>query len=178
MLKIISGTKKNALIAQPPSTTRPTMQRVRKTIFDMIFSKVKGKVVVDCFAGSGAMGFEALSIGAEHAFFIEKDQAAFEVVRSNAAKLGFEEKSTIVRADFFKVNSYKRKIDRKIDIAFIDPPYGKFSDQEILKALEEIMPDGLAIFETNSPVKLSEEQILEKKQIADKYITFFKIFGA
>lgn len=177
MLKIISGTKKNTLISQPPSITRPTMQRVRKTIFDMIFSEVKGKVVVDCFAGSGAMGFEALSIGAEHAFFIEKDQTAFEVIGSNAAKLGFEKKSSIIRADFFKANPYKRKINRKIDIAFIDPPYGKFSDQEIINAIEEIMPDGLAIFETNTPLSLPEEHILIKKQISDKYITFFKIYS-
>ena len=64
MLKIISGIKKNTNIEQPKSVTRPTMQRVRKTIFDIIFKEVKGKNILDCFAGSGAMGFEALSIGA------------------------------------------------------------------------------------------------------------------
>ena len=87
MLKIISGIKKNTNIEQPSSVTRPTMQRVRKTIFDMIFKEVKGKNVLDCFAGSGAMGFEALSIGARKAYFIENDKSAFHVIKSNASKL-------------------------------------------------------------------------------------------
>lgn len=178
MLKIISGTKKNTLIMQPPSSTRPTMQRIRKTIFDIIFQEIKDKIVIDCFAGSGAMGFEALSIGAKHAFFIESDKTAYNIIKNNAQKLKLEDKSTIINANFFKTQSYLKKIDKKIDIAFIDPPYGQFQEQEILKVLENLMPNGLAIFETNTTLELPETQILLQKQISDKYITFFKVYSA
>lgn len=176
MLKIISGIKKNTNIEQPSSVTRPTMQRVRKTIFDMIFKEVKGKNVLDCFAGSGAMGFEALSIAARKAYFIENDKSAFHIIKSNASKLSFNDKSVIINADFFKPQTFKHLIKDKIDIVFIDPPYGKFRHEDILSVLNELGIKGLCIFETNEMLENLEYQILNLKKISDKYITFFKNF--
>ena len=176
MLKIISGIKKNTNIEQPSSVTRPTMQRVRKTIFDMIFKEVKGKNVLDCFAGSGAMGFEALSIGARQAYFIENDKSAFHVIKSNASKLSFNDKSVIINADFFKPQTFKHLIKDHIDIIFIDPPYGKFHYEDILSVLNELGIKGLCIFETNEMLENLDYQILNLKKISDKYITFFKNF--
>ena len=177
MLKILSGIKKNTNIEQPKSVTRPTMQRVRKTIFDIIFKEVKGKNILDCFAGSGAMGFEALSIGANKAYFIENDKSAFNIIKNNAIKLSFNNKSVIINANFFNPKTFKHLITDQIDIVFIDPPYGKFSPKDIIDVLQELQIKGLCIFETNEMIENLEYPISNLKKISDKYITFFKNFN-
>ena len=84
MLKIISGIKKNAIIDQPKNITRPTMHRVRKVIFDTIYPFIKDSVILDAFAGSGAMSFEALSIGAKFAYLFDISKEATDIIKKNS----------------------------------------------------------------------------------------------
>ncbi|HVL91236.1 MAG TPA: 16S rRNA (guanine(966)-N(2))-methyltransferase RsmD [Actinomycetota bacterium] len=121
-LRVISGEAKGRRLKTPPGLeTRPTSDRVRQTLFD-ILGDVSGDHVLDLFAGSGALGIEALSRGASRAIFVESDPVAVRVVRENLAVCGFEGRAKVVRAD---AEDYvqRRSGDSPCDLAFLDPPY-------------------------------------------------------
>lgn len=196
MLKIISGSRRNAAIENPFNVTRPTMQRVRKVIFDVLQNKVFNAKILDCFAGSGAMGLEALSLGAKFAFFFENDPHAARVIKKNIEKLKFSESSFLKKKDFFlsEVSDFngeicdlmknihdpsKNAVDQekylKFDIIFIDPPYHKYALSEVLQKFADLgIRDSLCVFETESADDFPENYILRKK-IGDKFVYFFNL---
>ncbi len=108
------------LVSPDGTTTRPTTDRVREAIFNSLGSAglVEGALVADLFAGSGALGIEALSRGAERCVFVERDRAALRALGENLDSLGLNERSRVVAAD---VLSAVAEIDA--DLAFADPPY-------------------------------------------------------
>ncbi len=157
-MRIIAGQAKGKRIAIPPhSAIRPTSDRVREAIFNALFSLggVEAKLVVDVFAGSGALGLEALSRGASHAVFIEQDSTAARILRGNIQALAFQEQATIIKSDALtwlgepRVPTQKvlpppvlrdekpsSKIsDFEFDIAFCDPPYDFKSWDKLLASL-------------------------------------------
>ncbi len=107
----------------PPRGTRPTTDRVREALFNVLAARVDlhGAVVLDLYAGSGALGLEALSRGAASALFVEADQRAATVIRQNIASLGVSG-ATLRRATVASVLA--GRADRPADIVFADPPYG------------------------------------------------------
>ncbi len=125
-MRIIAGTMKGRALACPAGQgTRPTTDRVRESIMSCVFSARGGfgdAMVLDAFAGSGALGFEALSRGAARAVFYERDAAAHKVLAANAAKLGLEPRqATLVRGD---VMERPPRFSRPaFDLVFLDPPY-------------------------------------------------------
>ena len=121
-MRVTSGEFGGRKLVTPPGlTTRPTTDRVRQAVFNSLThgGMLDGAVVADLYAGSGALGIEALSRGAERAIFVERDRSALEALRENIAALGIAERSTIVASD---VLAWVPAM-RGIDIAFIDPPY-------------------------------------------------------
>jgi len=123
-MRIISGEFKNREIKMPKSRdVRPTSQKVRKAIFDVLAGGIQGKKVLDLFSGSGALGFEALSLGAGYITFVEKKQIAIKTIYENAALLGIKDKCRIISRDVLesldKLNAQKSGFD----IVFADPPY-------------------------------------------------------
>ena len=128
-IKIIAGQYKSRLL-EVPAVSRPTLARARQVVFDILYSLIPGgvgdKIVLDCFAGSGAMALEALSRGASYAYLMDKDHTAIGVMHDNIKKLGITNAS-IMRVDLQK-RIYKNK-ERAVDIVFLDPPYDcVFSD--------------------------------------------------
>lgn len=119
-MRIIAGEfRSRKLKSVPGLAVRPTPDRLREALFNVIAPRLPGSVFVDAYAGSGAVGFEALSRGAKRVILIEKKQAALEVIRENAASLGIsKEDVSIVRghAGLLLANYHG-------DIAFVDPPY-------------------------------------------------------
>ena len=109
------------LVAPAGNTTRPTTDKVREAVFNSLASMgvLDGAVVADLYAGSGAMGIEALSRGAERCVFIERDRAALVALRANVAALRIEARTAIVTSD---VMAWVPAM-RGTDVAFIDPPY-------------------------------------------------------
>lgn len=121
----------------PPKGTRPTSDRVREALFSSLeaMMDLDGAQVLDLYAGSGALGFEALSRGAEHATFVESDKRAAEVLKVNAKELGFANTTIANRT----AEAYASADGEKFDVVFADPPYA-VTDDEIEKVLRGIAP--------------------------------------
>jgi 16S rRNA (guanine966-N2)-methyltransferase len=134
------------LLAPAGSTTRPTSDRVREATFNSLESSgdVEDADVLDLFAGSGALGIEALSRGARHATFVERDRAALEALRANLASLGLgPDRATVVVGDALASSS-----GRRYDLALLDPPYDYDGWDDLLGRLTA----GVAVCESPRPV--------------------------
>lgn len=121
-MRIIAGAWRGRVLDAPSGiATRPTADRVRETLFSMLTSRLgsfEGLRIADLFAGSGALGFEALSRGASSATFVERDSSAIAAIRANAERLGATEQITILGANALILPSA-----RPFDLVFADPPY-------------------------------------------------------
>jgi 16S rRNA (guanine966-N2)-methyltransferase len=121
-LRIIGGAFRSRLLKTPKGIkTRPTSAIMRKCVFDICQQHIQGKHVLDLFAGSGAMGLEALSRGAAHATFIDKDKQAIRTIEENIALLNVETSCCTYLGDAFSI--LKRKTIKHFDLVYIDPPY-------------------------------------------------------
>jgi 16S rRNA (guanine966-N2)-methyltransferase len=130
------------LYAPRGRTTRPTSDRVREALFSML-GPVDGVSVLDLFAGTGALGIEALSRGAAKALFVERDAAAVAALRDNLARLGLGEPQARVRVgDALSALRSARKTPETYDLVFVDPPYDQLRDSE--RELTALLPAVLA----------------------------------
>lgn len=150
-MRIIAGTRKGHTIEAPPGRgTRPTSDRVRENIFN-ILGPVDDADVLDLYAGSGAMGLEALSRGAASAVFVERDQAAVRAIERNLDKLRL--RGTVLRQDAIAILAAEK---RKYDLVFVDPPYEMYTDLQprLARYLPSILTeDGVAVVETDKRVE-------------------------
>lgn len=134
-MRVISGTARGLkLDSLDGLSTRPTLDRVKESIFNMLFDKTVGANVLDLFAGSGAMGIEALSRMAENCTFVDSYPGAIDIVNKNIAKARFTDKSKVVSSDF---KQFLTTTTDKYDIVFVDPPYGAGYVEEVLELLYE-----------------------------------------
>jgi 16S rRNA (guanine966-N2)-methyltransferase len=146
-VRIIAGANRGARIFAPKGEdTRPTSDRVREAAFNLI-GPVEAATVLDLFAGSGAMGLEALSRGAASATFVESDRDACRTIDRNLEKLGLTG-ATVLQRDVFQALAADR---RTYDLILCDPPYGFDQDARIAPCLvRALAPDGLVVYETTS----------------------------
>jgi 16S rRNA (guanine966-N2)-methyltransferase len=120
-LRIIAGTHRGRpMVAPRGMATRPTTDRVREALF-AVLGDIDGYKVVDCYAGSGGLGFEALSRGAVHALFVESGRAAADCIERNADSLGLEERLTLLRQPVEKLGP--RVVGERWDLILSDPPW-------------------------------------------------------
>ena len=151
-MRIIAGSRKGARIFAPPGLdTRPTGDRVREAAFNLIGpGRVEGATVLDLFAGSGAMGLEALSRGASQAVFVESDRDACLAINRNLDKLELTG-AIVLCQDALKALRADAAVGRRYDLVLVDPPYHMFSSLQnaLIPYLPEILaPDGLLVVET------------------------------
>jgi 16S rRNA (guanine966-N2)-methyltransferase len=146
-MRIIAGANRGARILAPKGEdTRPTADRVREAAFNLI-GPVDGASVLDLFAGSGAMGLEALSRGAAAATFVETDRDACRTIDRNLEKLRLTG-AAVLQRDVFQALAAER---RTYDLILCDPPYGFDQDARIAPYLARALaPDGLVVYETTS----------------------------
>ncbi len=131
-MRVIGGEfRSRRLKTLPGMATRPTADKLRETLFDVLGPAVEGSVWFDCYAGSGAVGIEALSRGAACVVFIEANRAAARVIRDNVAAVGAQERSRLLEKP---VTSALRHLDNPADFVFLDPPYADAA--EYRRALE------------------------------------------
>lgn len=124
-LRIVAGTFGGRYIDAPPGwRTRPTAERVREAWFSALGGRLRDASVLDLFAGSGALGIEALSRGAATVHFVEANRRAAEVLRRNLERLGLGERSTVSRVDVFRFLDARMAGGDTFDLALADPPYG------------------------------------------------------
>ena len=137
-MRIIAGEWRGRTIAAPPGdATRPTSDRTRETLFNMLASRLgtfEGLSVVDLFAGSGALGLEALSRGAESCLFVEQDGAAVKAIRNNIEKLGAARQSIVQTGSVFSLGPAKLPHD----LILLDPPYGSGAGSVALDRLARL----------------------------------------
>ena len=120
-MRVIAGELRSRRLKSIPGlATRPTPNRLRQRLFDILGSRVEGAVFLDAYAGTGAVGIEALSRGAARAVFIEKSKNAAQVIRENLASLGIEERALLVVSPALSALAI-----HKADIVFLDPPYDR-----------------------------------------------------
>lgn len=123
-MRVIAGTKRgHKLNAVPGSSTRPTTDRVKEAIFNMIGPFFTGGCGLDLFAGTGGLGIEALSRGLERVVFIERDRKALEVIHKNLAAVHFSEQAGVYRGDALKLLYVLAQREAPFDVIFLDPPY-------------------------------------------------------
>jgi 16S rRNA (guanine966-N2)-methyltransferase len=151
-MRIIAGSRKGARIYAPPGRdTRPTGDRVREAAFNLIGpGRVEGATVLDLFAGSGAMGLEALSRGAAEAVFVEADRDACRAINRNLDKLGLRG-ATVLCQDVVRALRTDAAAGRRYDLVLVDPPYQRFSSlqNDLIRYLPEVLDsDGLLVVET------------------------------
>jgi 16S rRNA (guanine966-N2)-methyltransferase len=151
-MRIIAGSRKGARIFAPKGTdTRPTGDRVREAAFNLLGpGAAEGASVLDLFAGSGAMGLEALSRGAERATFVESDRDACRTINRNLDKLELTG-ATVLCQDALIALRADARAGRRYDLVLVDPPYRRFSSLQnaLIQYLPEILaPDGTLLVET------------------------------
>ena len=123
-MRVVAGTAKGVpLKAVPGESTRPTTDKVKESIFNMIGPFFDGGNALDLFAGSGGLGIEALSRGIEWVVFIEKDRKATDIIRMNLAKTRLEDQAEVYRTDANRAIKVLKKNDFQARLLFLDPPY-------------------------------------------------------
>ena len=160
-MRVVAGTAKGRRLKAPPGgATRPTSDRVREAMFNSLGSHLGvdglvGAAVLDLFAGSGALGIEALSRGAAHATFVEDDARTVGVIRENLDALGFAERATVVRRDAFAfVTTWApaRVEGARTTIILADPPYSFTRWPELLERVAEVAPGAVAVLESDREI--------------------------
>ena len=164
MMRIITGSAKGKKLATlEGDATRPTSERIKGAIFSSIQFEVENRRVLDLFAGSGQMGLEALSRGAERATFIDSSREAMEIVKKNSRDCGFFDRSHFLVSDF---RNYIRKASGResFDLVFIDPPYEMKCCAEaaaLLARAELVIPGALVVLESGEEeIDLSSDKRL------------------
>ena len=163
MMRIITGSAKGKkLVSLEGDATRPTSERIKEAIFSSIQFDVEGRRVLDLFAGSGQMGFEALSRGADKATFIDLSREAMEIVKQNAKITGFFDKSHFLVSDW---RNYIRKASgrEQFDLVFIDPPYAMECCADAaayLAKTELIIPGAIVVLESGEEeIDMADERL-------------------
>ena len=158
-MRIISGRNRGTKLytLDGDEVTRPTLDRIKEPLFNILQFEIEDRVCLDLFAGSGALGLEAISRGAKKTYFCEINRKAQEIIEKNIEKTKSQEQSILIKKDFEKG---LEEINEEIDICFIDPPY---KTDFIYRSLKKIInlnllsEDGIIVAETDEPEKVLKE---------------------
>ena len=134
-MRVIAGTAKRLQLKTPEGTsTRPTTDRIKETLFNMIDPWIADSAFLDLFAGSGGIGIEALSRGAARAVFVEKNPEAVKIIRQNLNSTGLAERATVLQADVYRAIDLLNG-QAPFDYIFMDPPYDRLLEKGVLGKL-------------------------------------------
>ncbi len=181
-VRIIAGSAKGRRLKVPASEgLRPTGDRARESLFNVLAPRLAGAVFLDGFAGSGAVGIEALSRGAARAVFVERDGRVVGTLADNLALCGFVDASEVIRAPCAAALRALARRDIRFDVAFFDPPYDRTDADALLEGLERgrlLEQGGVAIVEhpSRSPVQPRKGWELHRAlAVGDTSFSFFGI---
>lgn len=179
-MRVISGTLKGRIIEEfNIPGTRPTMDRVKESLFAMIQNYIPDAIVLDLFAGSGSLGIEALSNGSKFCCFNDVNSKCAQILKRNLSKFELDSITEIYNLDFIKCLEVISSKDIRFDIIFLDPPYQmKLLDKAISEIINNdlINDDGIVVCEVENDFVSNVENliIIKEKKYGDKKILIFK----
>lgn len=166
---------------------RPTTDKVREAIFDTLSALFpqafsSSSQVLDLFAGSGALGIEALSRGAGRAVFVERDRRAIEIIERNLDTCGLKNRATIMPIEVKRALSSLSRKERRFDLIFLDPPYGRGLVEEALGSIMEngILKDGGVVVAEHSKREIPEEvslKLVKRARYGDTMVSYYTLGG-
>ncbi|MDF1590888.1 MAG: 16S rRNA (guanine(966)-N(2))-methyltransferase RsmD [Desulfobacterales bacterium] len=179
-LRIIGGNLKGKKLFSPQGkTVRPTADRLRETIFNILSDKVPGAVVLDLFSGTGAFGIESLSREAKQAVFVEKSRDALHVIQRNIQAGALEKQTQVIKWDIAKNLNCLRRIPFRYDLVFMDPPYDRDMVQKGLNNLYLsgcVHQEGCIVIEHSAsepiPENTKEFAIFDQRKYGKTLVTF------
>lgn len=173
-MRIISGTARGTkLYTLEGLATRPTLDRVKESIFNIIQNDIEGSIVLDLFAGSGAIGLEFLSRGAKKTVMCDSAKPAIEIIKKNIEKTHMKEKVELYNLDF--ETCIKKVKNQKFDIIYLDPPY---DTDYIVKSIKKIIELNIIKEESKIIIETDDEQrILKEIETMDVEITDKRKYG-
>jgi 16S rRNA (guanine(966)-N(2))-methyltransferase RsmD len=177
-MRIISGIRRgHKLFEFEGDDVRPTTDRVKESVFNLIQTFVPDAVCLDMFAGSGALSFEALSRGAQRAVCIDSDKRSVDIIKKNADALKFSGSCSIINMSCF---DYIKKTEEKFDIIFLDPPYNKNLIEPVLAGITEndiLSEDGIIVLESDNTDfhgDFDGLSVYRQRKYGRTYITVYK----
>ena len=182
-MRVISGTARGRRLFAPKGIeTRPVTAKIKEALFNIWQTRIKGAFFLDLFAGSGSMGIEALSRGAEKAIFVEKNRSAVEMVKKNLAACGFNSGYELYQDDVFRRMDWLSQRRDRFDIVYLDPPFTKPKIfVPVIEALDNarlLAPEGMAVIRVKRdmafPESIGNLYCFRQKTYGISAIYFFK----
>ena len=182
-LRIIAGDRRGAVLKSPEGmATRPTLSRVRESLFMILAPRLQEARVLDCFAGCGGLGLEALSRGAACAVFIENDPKALAALQANIRKLRYEDRAAVQASDVFKSLESPPAGQKPFDLILLDPPYGRGDCAQCMERLGAatglwLAEDGLVVAQFGRSESLADSygplHSIRQKVLGQTRLAFF-----
>ena len=182
-MRVISGKARGLKLNTPKNDdVRPTTDRVKESLFNMINSYIMDSDILDLFAGTGSLGIECLSRGANQCIFVDNSKESINIVKSNIKKARVENESIVLNLDFKSaINSLSLK-NKQFDVIFMDPPYYKNMFSDALSAVDNnnlLKEDGIIVVEHDTVDKFPDNMGRLYKSREKKYgnttLTFYKL---
>ena len=179
-MRIIAGTARGRKIEAPEGkNTRPTLDRVRENLFNILQMNIRDSRVLDLFAGSGALSIEALSRGAESATLVDSDRNASRIQKKNLEALGFANRAEVLLRDWKQAAAELAREGRRYDLVFLDPPYRMTDLHEVFTAVGQLLAeDGLVILEHEAKAAVTAGEGYEetdRRQWGYCGVTFYRL---
>ena len=178
-MRIIGGKARGTkLYTLDGDNTRPTLDRVKESLFNIIQTKIPESVFLDLFSGSGSIGLEAASRRAKKVILCDNSKAATQIIKKNITKTHLESKTECYQLSYEKL--LENKINEKLDIIYIDPPYKTDYIEQSIKLIDEynmLNEDGLIICENDSLDKIvypENYEVVKDRKYGDKWVVILK----
>lgn len=180
-MRVIAGKYKgHKLYSLTGVNTRPTLDRVKETLFNIIQNDIKGANVLDLFAGTGALGIEAISRGAEFSTFVDNNKNSINIINKNIEKVKAFDKVKVINTNYKDAIIKFKQEKSSFDIIFLDPPYNKNILKDLLesiKSLEILNDNGIIVIEHELELKLDIKNytLIKDKKLGNSKLLFLKI---
>ena len=179
--RVIAGTARSIRLEAPGEVTRPLGDRVKQTLFAILDPDLRGASFLDLFAGSGAGGIEALSRGATHATFVERDATAIRAIKANLQRTGLAERATVTRSEVLAwLRDPARGTERRLDVVLLDPPYEEtMTLSAALEALGPMLTPGARVvakhfWKTAPPARVGLLASDRERRFGETALTFYR----
>lgn len=175
-MRVISGKYKGKnLIGFDILGTRPTMDRIKESLFASIQTYLKNSIVLDLFAGSGSLGIEALSNGSKMCYFVDNNKQLIDIIKKNT--IDMDDKIIILKNDYIEALNYFKNNNTKFDIIFLDPPYKLNLINNCIELIEKynlLNIDGIIVCEFEEEKINCNYNLIKEKKYGSKYIQIYK----